>query len=484
MSLSGSLSNAMSGLNAASRAAEVVSSNVANSLTEGYGRRELEIGSRSVGGNGAGVQVYGVLRNVDNRIIAERRLSDASLGYSSAAASFYSRLEQTLGLPDDPNSVAGLLAKFESALIEAASRPDSEPRLQEVLVAAQGLTNKLNAASDQIQSLRMEADQDIGLQVAKLNDSLIKISELNQNIQTQLSAGHDANALMDQRQQIIDGISEIVPLRQVARAGGRIALFTTGGAILLDGKAAEVGFTPVGVIVPQMTIGTGALSGLTVNGRAVSTGPDGPLAGGSLAGMFAVRDELAPVAQQRLDAVARDLVDRFADPAVDSTLAASDPGLFTDAGLALIPANELGLAARLSVNSLIDPAAGGALWRIRDGLAAAMPGNVGDSTLILALADALTIAKIPVSGGFIGAARSAIGLAGDMMSLANAGLRSAESNTSFALAQLDTFKLIELQNGVDTDYEMQRLLMIEQAYAANARVISAIDEMINTVLGL
>ncbi len=476
MSLSGSLSNAMSGLNAASRAAEVVSSNVANSLTEGYGRRELEIGSRSVGGNGAGVQVYGVLRNVDNRIIAERRLSDASLGYSSAAASFYSRLEQTLGLPDDPNSVAGLLAKFESALIEAASRPDSEPRLQEVLVAAQGLTNKLNAASDQIQSLRMEADQDIGLQVAKLNDSLIKISELNQNIQTQLSAGHDANALMDQRQQIIDGISEIVPLRQVARAGGRIALFTTGGAILLDGKAAEVGFTPVGVIVPQMTIGSGALSGLTVNGRAVSTGPDGPLAGGSLAGMFAVRDELAPVA--------RDLVDRFADPAVDGTLAASDPGLFTDAGLALIPANELGLAARLSVNSLIDPAAGGALWRIRDGLAAAMPGNVGDSTLILALADALTIAKIPVSGGFIGAARSAIGLAGDMMSLANAGLRSAESNTSFALAQLDTFKLIELQNGVDTDYEMQRLLMIEQAYAANARVISAIDEMINTVLGL
>lgn len=39
-----------------------------------------------------------------------------------------------------------------------------------------------------------------------------------------------------------------------------------------------------------------------------------------------------------------------------------------------------------------------------------------------------------------------------------------------------------MADGVDTDTEMQRLLQYEQAYAANARVIQAIDEMMNTIL--
>ena len=44
MSLSSTLANALSGLGAASRGAEVVSANVANARTPGYGRRELGLG--------------------------------------------------------------------------------------------------------------------------------------------------------------------------------------------------------------------------------------------------------------------------------------------------------------------------------------------------------------------------------------------------------------------------------------------------------
>ena len=39
-----------------------------------------------------------------------------------------------------------------------------------------------------------------------------------------------------------------------------------------------------------------------------------------------------------------------------------------------------------------------------------------------------------------------------------------------------------LRDGVDTDDEIQLLLQIEQAYAANARVLVAVDEMINQIL--
>ena len=67
MTISGSLANSLSGLTAASRAAELVSSNVANAMTEGYGRREVVLTPRSMGdGTAAGVNVTGVRREVDN----------------------------------------------------------------------------------------------------------------------------------------------------------------------------------------------------------------------------------------------------------------------------------------------------------------------------------------------------------------------------------------------------------------------------------
>ena len=484
MSISASLSNALSGLSAASRAAEVVSANVANSRTEGYGRRELQLTSRELGGNGAGVAVVGVIRVVDERVVSDRRLADASLAMFSAEADFFGNLESILGLPDDAASITGRMAQFESTLLEAASRPDSEPRLDAVLSAVQGLANKLNTASDQVQQLRLRADQDIGLQVSKLNDGLAKVEQLNNNIRTQLAAGYDATALLDQRQQVIDGMSGIVPLRQVQRGNGEIAIFTTGGAVLLDGKAAVIGFSPVGTMVPQMTVGTSALSGLTVNGKPVLIGSNGPLDGGQLSGLFNVRDEQGVVAQERLDAVARDLVTRFQDPAVDPTLGPSDPGLFTDAGAQFNAATELGLSKRLSVNSLVDPKSGGALWRLRDGLGAASPGDVGNASLLAALKDTFASGRIPQSGGFSGAARSAIGLASDVLSLTNVSQRSAETEQSFVRAQADSLRQIEMLDGVDTDHELQQLMLIEQAYSANALVVSTIDDMINVLMGI
>jgi flagellar hook-associated protein 1 FlgK len=40
----------------------------------------------------------------------------------------------------------------------------------------------------------------------------------------------------------------------------------------------------------------------------------------------------------------------------------------------------------------------------------------------------------------------------------------------------------ELAGGVDTDREMEMLLEIEQGYAANARIIQSVDEMLKQLL--
>jgi flagellar hook-associated protein 1 len=483
MSITTSLSNALTGLTAAARSAEVVSNNVSNAMTEGYGRREIVLGARTLGGLSSGVRVEGILRDVDANVIRDRRLADAALGGRSLTSAFLDRIGRLVGTPDDASSVTGRMAAFESALANAASRPDSEVRLRNVLDSATALARGVKAMSDGIQSERMAADADIARQVDTLNRSLQEVRDLNAQILRLGSSSRDASALADQRQRAIDRIAAIVPLREFPRDNGTVALYSTTGAALVDGRAATIGFTRTPTITPDMTLASGALSGLTIDGKPVRTdGAFAPFAGGSLAAAFAVRDDLAITAQSRVDGLAREIVTRFQDPAVDPTLAAGAAGLFTDGSGPFDPANEEGLAARLTVNALVDPARGGDLWRLRSGLGAAAPGPVGDAALLAALAAATSEVRAPATGSLPAVGTSLAGLAAELQSLTARDGLSAQSELGFASARQETLAALEKRGGVDTDQEMQKLLLIEQIYAANARVITTIDSLLNRLL--
>jgi flagellar hook-associated protein 1 FlgK len=73
MSISGALSNALSGLSANARAAEVVASNISNATTEGYSPRDLSQSGRVTGGRG-GVIVNGIIRHSDAVLQTDRRM--------------------------------------------------------------------------------------------------------------------------------------------------------------------------------------------------------------------------------------------------------------------------------------------------------------------------------------------------------------------------------------------------------------------------
>ncbi|WP_374394408.1 flagellar hook-associated protein FlgK [Tabrizicola sp.] len=485
MSVTSALAGALSGLSATSRQAEILSSNVANATTPGYARRQVSLGSAVLAGHGQGVQVLGVTRDVDKQLLGERRLAQASGGDRDARAAFLARMEQALGTPDSAGSLAARLAAFDQALVEAAGRPDSQARLTGIATTAKSLAEGLASATRDIQSARATADRQIGDQVGRLNSTLAQLQDLNVELRSFTGAGRDISALLDQRQQLVDQISSIIPVREISRDLNQIALVTTGGATLLDGSAAVIGFSPTHTITPEMTQASGGLSGLSINGRPYDTaGSASPILGGSLGALFAVRDDLAVSAQGKLDAVARDLVERFASPAVDPTLAPGVPGLFTDAGAAFDPLDEAGLAGRLSLNAAADPAQGGALFRLRDGLGAVTEGPAGNGTLITALHTALTGTRPLSSTGFAAGSRSFAALTGDLMSDASALRLSAQSEQSFAAAKLTALTDLEAQNGIDTDQEMQDLLVIEKNYAANAKVIQAVADMIDTLIRL
>lgn len=483
MSLSAAISNALSGLSAAARGADVVASNLANAMTETYGRRELALASRSTAGGG--VAVAGVLRAVEAGLVADRREAQAAAGAAGVAAEFLARIERRLGAAGEEGAVAARAAAFEAALIEAASRPDSGTRLAGVLDRAQGLAGAIRATADEIAAARSGADRAIARDVALLNGTLRQIAGLNAAIRSAQGAGRDTSGLLDQRQALIDRLAEVVPLREMAREGGAVALYTAGGAMLLDGSAAQFGFTPANLVTPEMTVASGGLSGLTLDGRPLATGgAASQIAGGRLAAAFALRDSLAPEVQGRLDALARDLLERFAAPAADPTLAPGAAGLFTDAGAAFDPADEVGLSGRLAVNALADPGRGGALWRLRDGLGAAAPGDEGAAAGLLRLAAALGEARLPASGGFAGGARSFPGLAAEVLSLTSSARLSAEAEAGFAGARFQTLRSMELAGGVDSDRELQRLIELEKAWAANARVLQTVDDMMRALLAI
>ncbi len=485
MSLSVTLSNALSGLSATSRAADLVSSNIANATTEGYGTRRLETASRAIGGQGSGVQIVGVERQVDLRLLAARRDADAGLGAATTAADFMRRMEAAIGTPDDPASLSAHIADFEASLVAAANRPESQSRLTAVLDAAQRLATKLNTLSGGVQAARLEADQDIARDVAHLNQTLEQVHQINVQIRANQGLGRDNAALLDQQQALIDQISPLVPLRTMRDTTGQVSLFSADGHALLDGKPAVFSFDPATVMAPDLTVANGGLSGLRLNGQPIPMdGVQPGLQGGALAGHFAVRDDLALTTQAQLDAVARDLTARLDDPSLDPTRPTGTPGLFTDAGSLFDPVNEVGLAGRLRVNALVDPNQGGAVWRLRDGLGATTEGPTGNATLLQNTLAALQDIRPTQSGGFSSAGRSLGTLAADFLSMTGIARQSAEQTESFAASQQSAIRAAELESGVDTDHEMQQLLLIEQAYAANARVIAAAEEMLDQLMRL
>ena len=485
MSFGTAFSSALSGLTAASKASELVSSNIANATTPGYGRRALSLAAQTTGPNGQGVKIVGINRAEDRPLLSDRRLAQSAQGDAQARHAFFDRLQTLLGTPDQPASLSGRVAALGSALTEAVSHPESDARLGTVAATAKALVSGLAAIGADIQSARTRADADILSQVQQVNAALGRAAKLNGQIQAGLSAGQDTSALQDQRQQTIDQIAQILPLREVAQKNGMVALYTTGGAVLLDGRPSVFGFTPTTAISPAMTLQSGGLSGLALNGQAaLATGADSLLGGGTLAANFALRDDIAVSAQAQIDAVARDLVERFQNSALDPTRAVGAAGLFTDAGAPFVTANEVGLAQRLTLNRAVDPAQSGALWRLRDGLGATAPGPPGASALLASLNAALTGNRQTVSGAFLPAPRSFSVLTGDLLSITAANTLAAEAEATFATTRLETFSSIEAQGGVDTDFEMQSLLQIEQSYTANAKVLKAVGDMMQTLLDM
>lgn len=481
MSISQSMSAALSGLRATTRGINLVSTNVANATTEGYGVRTLNQGTRPLGGSADGVFVYGVTRQVDQHVLSSRRQADAELAGQSLQSGSLGRVEDAFGRIGEGSTLADKVSAVENALISATGDPASDARLGAVTDRLSDLVGAVTDTARQIQSERERAELTISQGVELLNHTLVEVDRLNEEIMRTDTRGNDISGLVDQRQQLIDGVSELVSLNIVQREKGTVAIFTKGGETLLDTKPRTVGFQSAGIITADMDVASGALGKLSVDGQTVPTSrPWGAFGGGSLEAAFILRDEKLPEAQADLDVFTADLIRRTSDTAVDASVTGPGTGLIGATTGTIDLVNPKGLSERLTLNAAIDPETGNPSL-LRDGLGAVAAGPISDATRLTGWLDVFQRAE-QLNGS--GPPNSLTDHAAQMVSDQSAKRLRADQTETYATAKHASLKEQELADGVDTDLEMQKLLVLENAYAANARVIQAADEMLNRLLEL
>ena len=499
MTISTALSSALSGLLANQRQADVGAHNIANATTEGYARREVEVGSVTTGNLGQGVQVTAINRQIDLSLVRDSRQEDARLAYATTSADAYARIAGALGDSDNPNGLPQLLDRVEEAFRALETTPESSVRQSDTLRAVQQLTRGFSELSEEFAKIRSDADAAIEREVNVLNDSLQRLSLVNRELALRAVRGADTGDLADQRDRLIDEVARRIPIRVIRGSDENSLILTTReGVPLLDHNPVTIEFShrpivntaelydPAGLAAPGYS---NILSGLTVNGRDIAPGSGDiqSIDDGLIAGLFRVRDEIAPDALQRLESIAFALAGRFQDSAIDASLGATDAGLFTDAGARVDtadPASLVGFSARIAVNAAVDPAAGGDYARLRDCVAAPVAGYVGDpaqvSRFIAGLTDptAFAAATHLTDAAIAAGAREYVQLAHQSRTLA---ARDADAQ-QVSFQAISDFRLSH--SGVSIDVELQKLALYERSFAANGQVIQAASRMLDELLAI
>jgi flagellar hook-associated protein 1 FlgK len=485
MGITRAIGNAFTGLNASARAAEIVSRNIANANVAGYAAKRLDLSHQVFGGQGAGVRVDGVARAGDTFATSARMRAEGGSEKASTEAETMRRLSDLLLDPGGEDSLQSRYQTLEAALITLADTPESAVNQKTVAAAASGVARKLNILSTEVVRVRADVDAEIARQVSEVNDAMRRIEGLNREIEATSAAGRDASSLEDERQRQVDRVNRIVPIRAAPQTGGGALLTSAGGAVLMEGESFPLSFT-------AMAVGdaSSALGGLTQLGRDVTPPASATLGGGSLEALFRARDALIPQAAAELDALASDLVGRFQnlegwtnDPA--ATGAPTLTGLFTGAGAPFDPATSAtGLAGTIQLNAAFDPdATGGDPGRLVTGAAPGGLQRAGGPTYATALRQAMTAARPQAAA--IGAAGplNALDAVTEVSARVEAGAARAEEEAAFSRGTAGALRDAELEGqAVDTDAELSDLLAIERAYAANARVLQAADDMLQRLL--
>ena len=398
---------------------------------------------------GNGVMVTDVARLADALTDARQRTAHANQANLNDAQTTMSAIEQVVNEPSD-NGLSSQLTAYWSAWHDVANNPGDTSTRAALLAKAQTVTGTLNTSAQQLTAYWSSQHDQAASLVNDVNTTAQSVAALNQQIVSAQTTGGQVNELADQRDALVLHLSELTGATAQPNADGSVDVMV-GGSPLVHGPHAEQ--LVLGGATGESQVGTTPVSFSWAGGGPAS------VSGGRLAaslqalnttipGTLASFDQVAATLASSVNAVHDTGMDLDGNPATDFFGTADGSATVT--------------AANISV-AITDP---------RKVASAVLAGSANlDGTL------ADQIAQIATSTtGADNAWKTAV---------ANVGVASARATTQATTAQTvatnsDTDR--DSASGVSLDEELTNMLTFQRAYQGASRVLTTIDEDLDTLI--
>ena len=461
----GLLNTAATGLAAARAGMDVTGQNIANASTTGYVRQRLDQSALGSGTPalfakgptvGSGVAITGVSRLNDSLLDARARETASAGGYWDTASAALGSVESTLNEP----GTDGLSATLNDfwADWQGMANSSGSPAQASVLIGqgklvasriAEGYTTASTGWSD--------ARTATARTVTTVNDTAKQVAALNEAILRTSATGGNANELIDQRSLALTTLSQLTGATARDNVDGTVDVILGGNALVSGVNSRSITLSGAGDITGAGTspvhvewAGSPGFT-VTVDGGEVAArlatlaGPAANGSGGIYAEAAQVYNGLATTITTQVNALHSAAT--TSTGATGLAFFAVTPGGPAALNISVVPTSVAGIAA-----------ANGSLGNA--------DGSVADSIAQLgtAVASPNTAWSIFVS---------------------NVGAQSKNAATQATLAGSASAAAITQQtsqSGVDLDEETSNLVMYQHAYAAAARVMSAVDQMLDTLI--
>ncbi len=444
------LNTALSGLEAAQAAIDTTGQNIANANTPGYSRQQVNETERSpltiqslssvTGGGsqvGLGVDITTIGRVRDQFLDSQYRGQNTQTAGDNTSSTLLGQVQAALNEPSS-SGISGALSQFWSAFNALATNPTNQGALQAVLGAGQTVATGLGTLGNELTTLESQVTTQYNTLTDPNSGSIAsdanQIAALNTQIAQAQVNGLNPNTLLDQRDQLVDDLSQYSNVNVTSQANGMINVSFGNAA-----KAAAGGLADSTPLVNGSTVNLAAnLTDANVSG---SGGQLGALLGlyDSSTGQGKIADYLTT-----LNNVTNNLV-----TSVNNAIATADP-----AGATAPPFfNPTGTTATtIAVNSSISSSSA-----------------------------PYTMAEAQAAGGLRGG--SADQAYNAFVTQIGSDVQSTQSAQQTAQSLLTAISnQRQSVSGVSLDEEMTNLIQYQQAYQASARVMDAINQTLNTLI--
>lgn len=255
MSLTSTLSVATSGLKAAQRGLTTTGHNISNTETKGYTRQQniqmdssySTIGSSKVGSGllqvGLGSDISAV-RQIRNKFfdMAYREANSTGNFYAAKFNTGY-EVENILGELESSFKAQDVISDVWDAINELTLNPTAIETRDNFIETCVTFMEKMKDVSDNLVKYQMNLNEQIIGNVNKVNDYVSQVNELNLKITKAEANGDRANDYRDQRNYLLDQLSGLIDINiKESGSDGRVdILLNNGNELLSDGFQSVIG---------------------------------------------------------------------------------------------------------------------------------------------------------------------------------------------------------------------------------------------------